>query len=142
MWPRRRRERARHRRGQRGFTLIEALLALGVLAATIALVNRTFAAGWNAVRHGALESRAVAVAKAHIASAGVGAPLTEGTTSGVEDGVRWKREVTAYSYPGQTVAVPRLGGWWVRVEVAWRDTPLAAERVIVLTTMKLAATAP
>lgn len=139
MWPRRR----DRRRGERGFTLIEALVALGVLAATIGLVNRTFAAGWSAVRHGSLESRAIALAKAQLGIAGLDTDFAVETSSGVVDVMRWRREVSLYDPPGQTAgATARMPVWWVRVEVAWRDTPLAAERVIALTTIKHGRTRP
>ncbi len=142
MWPRRRAERDR-RHGQRGFTLIEALVALGVLAAMIALVNRTFAAGWTAVRHGSLESRAIALAKEHIEIAGVDTALSSESSNGVEDVMRWRRDITLYDPPGQTAgATARMPAWWVRVEVAWRNTPFAAERVITLTTLKHGRTRP
>jgi prepilin-type N-terminal cleavage/methylation domain-containing protein len=142
VWPRRRGKHDRGR-GQRGFTLIEALVALGVLAATIALVNRTFAAGWSAVRHGSLESRAIALAKAQIESAGVDIALSQETSNGVEDVLRWRRDITLYDPPGQTAgATARMPTWWVRIEVAWRDTPFAAERVLTLTTLKHGRTRP
>ena len=131
------------RRGQRGFTLIEALVALGVLAATIALVNRTFATGWSAVRHGSLESRAVAIAKARLETAGTEIPLAADTAEGAQDGMRWRREISPYDPPGQTAgAKARLPAWWVRVEVAWRDNPFAAERMIALTTIRHGPTRP
>ena len=131
------------RRDQRGFTLIEALVALGVLAATIALVNRTFAAGWSAVRHGSLESRAIAIAKTHLEAAGAQVSLAAELTEGAQDAMRWRREISRYDPPGQTAgATARLPAWWVRVEVAWRDTLFAPERVIVLTTIKHGPTRP
>ena len=131
------------RRGQRGFTLIEALVALGVLAATIALVNRTFASGWSAVRHGSLESRAIAIAKARLEATGTEIPLAVDTAEGQQDGMRWRREISLYDPPGQTAgATARLPAWWVRVDVAWRDTPFAAERVIALTTIRHGPTRP
>ena len=130
-------------RGQRGFTLIEALVALAVLAATIALVNRTFAIGWSAVRHGSLESRAIAIAKARLEAAGTQITLAADMTEGALDGMRWRREISLYDPPGQTAgATARLPAWWVRVDVAWRDSPFAAERVIALTTIRHGPTRP
>lgn len=142
MW-RRSARKSKSRREQRGFTLIETLVALGVLAATIALFNRTFAAGWSAVRHGSLESRAIAVAKARLEAAGAEIPLVADNAEGGQDGMRWRRDISPYEPPGQTAgAHARLPAWWVRVEVAWRDTPFAPERVIVLTTIKHGPTRP
>ncbi len=131
------------RRDQRGFTLIEALVALGVLAATIALVNRTFATGWSAVRHGSLENRAIAIAKARLEAAGTEVTLAAETAEGAQDGMRWRRVISLYDPPGQTAgATARLPAWWVRVDVAWRDSPFAAERVIALTTIRHGPTQP
>ena len=133
---------SRRRRRERGFTLIEALVALGVLAATIALVTRTFAGGWYAVRQGGLETRAVAVAKAQLDAVGLEVPLAAGTRSGAEGDVRWQIQVSPYATPDQPTARPRLPAWWVRVDVTWPHGAFGADRTLTLTTVKLGGRAP
>jgi general secretion pathway protein I len=130
------------RRRERGFTLIEVLVALGVLAATIALVSRTFGDGWYAVRQGGLEARAVAVARAQMDSVGIETPIEAGTRSGVEGDVRWQVQVAPYETPGQPTARPRVPAWWVRVDVTWRHGAFARDRTLTLTTVKLGGRAP
>lgn len=127
---------------QAGFTIIEALVALAMLAAVYALVHQTLSSGWGAVRRIASESRAVAAANAHLELAGTELPLREGEITGNEDGLRWRIDISRYTSPGQPASTSRLSAWWIKVEVAWQETPLAAERVVVLTTVKLGGALP
>ncbi len=121
---------------------MEALVALAILGAALALIYQTMAAGWGAVRRTGLESKAVAAAMSRLEAAGRETPLAEGSTTGTEDGLDWRVDVSRYAQPGLVVATPPLAAWWVKVEVSWRDSAASAQRTVAFTTVKLAGTPP
>lgn len=130
------------RNPQEGFAVMEALVALAILGAALALIYQTMAAGWGAVRRTGLESKAVAAAMSRLEAAGRETPLTEGSTTGTENGLDWRVDVSRYVQPGLVVAAPPLAAWWVKVEVTWREPPASAPRKVAFTTVKLAGTLP
>jgi len=81
---------------QRGFTLIEVVVAFVLLAAVLGVGFQIFSTGLS--RTGALEerSRALAVAQSQLGAAGVEETLKEGTTSGESEDRRyqWTRTIT------------------------------------------------
>ncbi len=127
---------------QEGFAVMEALVALAILGAALALIYQTMAAGWGAVRRTGLESKAVAAAMSRLEAAGRETSLTEGSTAGTEGGLDWRVDVSRYTQPGLVVVTPPLAAWWVKVEIVWRESPTSAQRTIAFTTLKLAGTPP
>lgn len=131
------RNSCRRARRQGGFAILEALIAMVIFAAVLVLVHQTLASGWSAARRVALENKAVGLARALMASVGPEQTLREGAIAGREHGMRWRVDISRYALTGRTIETPRLAAWWVTVEVAWHESPLAAERVVALTTLKL-----
>lgn len=142
-------------RGDAGFVLAEVLVALVVLAVAVVLTHSVFASGWRAQHRVDGESTAVAIARAHLAAAGVETPLREGSFSGTEGGHDWRLVITPYDAPIMSAgtgfelgAAPpragrsRLSAWWVTVEVTFGDHTSATPRTIRLTTLKLPGGAP
>ncbi len=115
-----------------GFTLIEVLVAMAISVLVIAAAYRGFAVGWRGLRLSEDEARALAVARAELASAGIETPLAVGTRSGVADGVTWSS--TIRSYEGVD-ATPETAAYWVDVTARWRDRGSGA-RSIRLVTLK------
>lgn len=105
-----------------GFTLIEVLVALVVLATTVVAVLQLFGGGLRLARAAGDHSDAALIASARLADLEPG-PLTEGTMEGVDGPYRWIRRVGLE--PGllpvepDTPETSRLRLARVTVEVRW-----------------------
>jgi general secretion pathway protein I len=105
-----------------GFTLLEVLVALVVLATTVVAVLQLFGAGLRLARTAGDHSDAALIASARLADLEPG-PLTEGATEGADGPYRWTRRVTLE--PGllpveiDTPEAARIRLARVSVEVRW-----------------------
>jgi general secretion pathway protein I len=110
------------RTGDTGFTLLEVLVALVVLATTFVAVLQLFGGGLRLVRAAGDHSDAALVASARLADLESG-PLREGTTEGADGPYRWTRRITLE--PGllpveiDTPETARIRLARVSVEVRW-----------------------
>jgi general secretion pathway protein I len=108
-----------------GFTLLEVLVALVVLATTVVAVLQLFGGGLRLARAASDHSDAALLASAKLADLEPG-PLTEGTTEGTEGPFRWTRRVTLEPalLPVEPVAPDAIGIRLARVnvEVRWGQT--------------------
>jgi len=118
-----------------GFTLLEVLVALVVLATTVVAVLQLFGGGLRLARTAGDHADAALLASAKLAELEPG-PLTEGAVDGVEGPYRWIRRVTLDPslLPAQleTPETVRLRLARVNVEVQWgqgRRFELATLRV-------------
>jgi general secretion pathway protein I len=105
-----------------GFTLLEVLVALVVLATTVVAVLQLFGGGLRLVRAAGDHAEAALLASAKLADVEPG-PLTEGATEGIEGPYHWTRRVALEPAllplePDTPEAVPiRLAR--LSVEVRW-----------------------
>ena len=76
-----------------GFTLLEVLVALVVLATAVVAVLQLFGGGLRLARTAGDHADAALLASAKLADLEAGA-LTEGTTEGTDGPYRWTRHVT------------------------------------------------
>lgn len=127
---------------QRGFAVMEALVALAILAAALTLIYRTMGAGWNAVRQTGIEAKAVSVAMARMETVGSEAPLAEGSTQGSDDGIDWRIDISLHTMPGMAAIRAQVPAWWVKVEATWQERLGEAPRSVALTSLKVASTPP
>lgn len=108
-------------RQQRGFTLIEILVAFMILAMSLTVIFRIFSGGLRNVALSEDYARAVLVAESQLAAIGVSEPLEHGVTSG-EWGARfrWERVVEPYQPWEQEkeLSAPLLA-YTVTVNVDW-----------------------
>jgi general secretion pathway protein I len=117
-----------------GFTLLEVLVALVVLATAVVAVLQLFGGGLRLARTAGDHADAALLASAKLADLEPG-PLTEGTTDGAEGPYRWTRRVTldpGLLPPEPENEVGRLRLARVNVEVRWgqnRRFELATLRV-------------
>ncbi|MQP68100.1 hypothetical protein GE253_22540 [Niveispirillum sp. SYP-B3756] len=123
------------RRGQAGFTLLEAMLALLLLALVLGPAYSLMSGGGRAAR--SVERRALAqsIAEAQFAALGVEQRLTPGDYPGHSGDWRWTLRVTPRLDPPFDAAAAR-GMAAYRVEISVAD---AAGPVLSLATTKLVA---
>jgi prepilin-type N-terminal cleavage/methylation domain-containing protein len=121
---------------ERGFTLIEAVVALAIAALMLGALQQGLASGWKGVRLASLEQMAIQHARARLASAGIETPFTEGEQSGTEaNGIGWTTRIRRYVSGSGTP--PPLPAYWVSVEVRWKDVIPSRARSLSLVTLKL-----
>lgn len=122
------------RSGQRGFTLMEVLVAFTIFAFSFGAILQVFSSG----AHNARVSRAYAAALGHAQSQlerlGIEEPLEAGQTTGVlDDGMAWRLEVTPYAQEPTEDSL--LRAFVVRASVTWRDG--GREREVTLSSLRL-----
>jgi general secretion pathway protein I len=108
-------------RHQRGFTLIEILVAFMILALSLTVIFRIFSGGLRNVALSGDYARAVLVAESQLSEISVSEPLERGVTSGEWDArFRWERVVEHYLpwEEGKELAAPLLA-YRVTVNVDW-----------------------
>jgi len=126
-------------RDKRGFTLIEIVVALLVLAIVSAVLFEGFSVGFRNARTADDFTQAVLIAQSKLAPTGVAEPLAAGTESGeVLDKYSWTVRVDPVEVTADDGAKPgRLQPFFVTVDVVWSDG--STERTVSLSTLRLAA---
>lgn len=82
------------RRSERGFSLLEVLIALSVTTLTLIVVFRLFGTALGATERAERLTYAVLIAESKLAELGASEPLRPGRTGGaLADGYRWIAEV-------------------------------------------------
>jgi len=92
---------------QQGYSLIEVIVAFGVLALALTLLLGTLSGGMRQVRESADAGRAALHARSLLETLGVDAPLQPGRSSGAfEQGrYRWELEIARYRDPASPAPV-------------------------------------
>ncbi len=117
-----------------GFTLLEILVAVTILAVALVALMRAFATGLMGI--GLAEARVIAVAHARAKLEEVGSviALEPGELDGEwDDGYRWHVSIDPYELElGEAGAGAALAPYTVEVTVSWDDA-----RDVTLTTLRL-----
>lgn len=115
-------------RRQRGFTLLEVVVAFALLALALTLLLGSLSGAARQVRQAGDASRASLHAQSLLAGVGVGEPLRPGRSQGrFEEGrYRWTLEIAPYDKPRAAGALldpyaPRLLA--LDLAVSWGDGP-------------------
>ncbi len=125
-------------KNNRGFTLIEIVVALLVLSIASAVIFEGFSVGFRNARTADDFAQAVLIAQSKLAPAGVSEPLSQGVTSGEElDKYGWTVTVDPLDVATDDSATPsQLRPFFVAVDVVWSDG--GTERTVSLSTLRLA----
>jgi general secretion pathway protein I len=104
-----------------GFTLIEVLVALAILAIAFGFVFRALSGGFDRLDRDQKNADALLLAQTTLARVGHDIALQDGAVDGrTEDGFAWRIETVPY---GDTQDLPpgRLIGHRVEVTIAWNE---------------------
>ena len=123
-----------------GYTLIEVLVAFMILALALSVLLRIFSGGLRNVSVSSDYARAVLVAEAQLATAGVTDTLVAGDTSGDDGGkFLWTRIVRNYvPFEGYDRGTSTVTAYQITVIVEWAHA--GSTRQIDLSTVRLART--
>ena len=129
---------------QRGFSLLEILVAFSILALALGVLMQIFSGSLRNADVTRDQAQGVALAQSLLASAGVETTLVPGESTGVlDDKFRWLLRVSPFVQeprPGETAAVRTpvpLDLWEVAVRVAWGGDSRVPERALTLTTLRV-----
>lgn len=126
----------------RGFTLIEVLVALAILAIALTVLFQVFGSGSRAIVASERYLMATMLARSVMDDIGAETPVVAGENSGdVGDGYRW----TIRSSPSPAIA-PVMDGdriltpYLVQVEISWNGRPVTTLTTLRLVTSKKSST--
>lgn len=83
--------------GERGFSLMEVLVAFAVLAIVMGAVLQVFSGGLRNLKVGGDISAAATWAESHLARLGRDLEVVPGVQSGEADGLRWEERIEPYA---------------------------------------------
>lgn len=122
----------------RGFTVIEALIALVILSAVLMALAEGLIGGTRGIVAAEAERRALELARYELAKVGVETPLTAGRREGsAPGGLSFVIDVVPREAGGSAPRASALRAYQVSVDVAWRDSDRPVLRHVRLETMKL-----
>ena len=127
-----------NRRGQRGFTLLEVLVAFAILGLALGTLLQTFAIGLRNTALSEEYTQATLYAESILAGLGVEEPLEEGGIGGeLDDKYAWRGSVALYQEPeGPELDENGVLPYHVVVQVFWADE--STERSVSMETLRLA----
>ncbi|MEY3190404.1 MAG: hypothetical protein RIS10_521 [Pseudomonadota bacterium] len=124
---------------QKGFSLLEILIAFSILAISLGILLKIFSAGINTAVVAEDYTAAVQIAESLMAKTGLESPLQAGEDSGTEnDKYEWQVLVTPYLFNPDNLDEMTITTtlFKVKVIVNW-DIEKTKRRQIELTTLKL-----
>lgn len=128
-------------RREEGFSLIEVLLALLVCASALVMTMQGLSLGWRSTRAAGGEASALALGRSLLAEAGGTRRLEPGRSEGDSGGIMWsivikEHEAQALSLDPRARTSQR--GYWIEVELSWREGARSTPRSLRLVTMRSA----
>jgi general secretion pathway protein I len=128
-----------HHDDEVGFTLVEIVVALAILALSVTVLLGVISDGLRRTDLAARTAQATSLAQSLLAKLGTELPVQQGEMSGeLADGFRWRARMEPYGDRADRDHWP-VGAYHVSVEVSWGT---GAERSVTLTTLRLGAKEP
>ena len=112
-------------RRSRGFSFLELLLAIAVLATMLPLLLQAMGESHRAIDVSQSMTRAVLLARSRLAEGASTSSLRAGVETGRHDEMRWQLEVKPYDQSHVSAMERRLTPWLLKVsvEINVRGTP-------------------
>lgn len=127
---------SRARVSERGFTLIEVIVAFAIVALAMSALFQIFSTGLRSSVVTENYNMAVLLADSKLAGIGIEEPLEAGDQSGTFDnGFRWETNVRPYDDGGSTFTPGAIQAFEVTVTVKWGG--VVRERTVSLATLRL-----
>jgi general secretion pathway protein I len=110
-------------RRQRGFSLLEVLVAFAIMALSLGVLLRIFGGGGQLAGKADEHARAVVLARSLLDNVGVETPLQEGETSGeIDERYGWRLRVTPFNPEGDPLPDQYpYKPYWVELIVFWGE---------------------
>ena len=126
----------RHR-NERGFTLLEVLIAFTVLALVTMTIFQTFGGGLSAVATAQKNTLVLAVLRSKLEAVGADIPLQVGVNRGVDvSGVSWEVVIHRYDRTPETFLKRGMQAYRVRAAASQRPGDGSSEHSISQTTIR------
>ena len=120
--------------GERGFTLLEVLVALTILSVSLVVLLAIFSQGLTRAEENAKETDARTLAQALLAQTEAAPHPSFGDTNGVSNGLRWRVRIAPYG-SGADQQAWQSAAQKVDATVTWDSAGRA--RSLTLTTLRL-----
>jgi general secretion pathway protein I len=128
---------ARECDGEAGFTLVEIIVALAILALSLSVLFFVISNGVVQTGRAEVAAEATSLAQSLLAEVGVSRPLRNGQSAGQFDtGLSWRLRMEPYVGTSDPRQLP-VNAYRVSAEVFWRDG--GEDKSVVLTTLRLGA---
>lgn len=131
-------------KSDRGFSLLEILVAFTLLALTLGILMQIFSGSLRGASAGRDQAQAATLGQSLLAGLGAEGPMVAGETSGIiAERFHWSIRIMPYpdaartAVPDQPHGLPVLDLWQIDIRISWRDGDDAPERALSIATLRV-----